>query len=124
VFANRDALARYDQALEAAGRAALSPAEELPLYEGRADVHAVLGDFERARVDYEAALRQARASGDPLGEARILGTLAGLWGGHRDYDRGLALESRGRRRGRGRRATAQPRAARPPKDGCASASSS
>jgi len=91
VFANREALARYDQALEAAGRTALSPAEELPLYEGRADVHAVLGDFERARVDYEAALRQARASGDPLGEARVLGTLAGLWGGHKDYDRGLAL---------------------------------
>ena len=46
----------------------------------------------------------ARAAADPLAEARVLGTLAALWGGHKDYDRGLALESRGgrRRRGRGR----------------------
>jgi tetratricopeptide (TPR) repeat protein len=91
VFANREALARYDQGLEAAARADAPPAEELSLREGRADVHAMLGDFEHARADYEAALRLARAAADPLGEARVLGTLAALWGGHKDYDRGLAL---------------------------------
>jgi class 3 adenylate cyclase/tetratricopeptide (TPR) repeat protein len=91
VFANREALARYDHGIEAATRAEVPAAEEFPLYEGRADVHAVLGDFEHARTDYEAALRLARAAADPLAEARVLGTLAALWGGHKDYDRGLAL---------------------------------
>ena len=91
MFANREALTRYDQGIEAAARAELPPAEELPLREGRADVHAMLGDFEHARADYEAALRLARAAADPLAEARVLGTLAALWGGHKDYDRGLAL---------------------------------
>jgi class 3 adenylate cyclase/tetratricopeptide (TPR) repeat protein len=90
-FANQEALARYDQGIEAAARAGLPPAEELPLCEGRADVHAMLGDFDLARADYEAALRLARAAADPLAEARVLGTLAALWGGHKDYDRGLAL---------------------------------
>jgi class 3 adenylate cyclase/tetratricopeptide (TPR) repeat protein len=91
VFANREALARYDQAIDAAGRAGLPPATRLLLSEGRADVHAILGDFEHARADYEAALALARETASPLAEARILGTLAALWGGHKDYERGLSL---------------------------------
>ena len=91
VFANQEALARYDQAIHAAQRAALPPAARLVLHEGRADVHAVLGDFERARADYDAALGLAREPRSPLDEARLLGALAALWGGHKDYDRGLAL---------------------------------
>jgi tetratricopeptide (TPR) repeat protein len=91
VFANREALARYDQAILATDRAELPLAEQLRPREGRGDVHAVLGDFERARADYETALELASAAADPLAEARILGTLAALWGGHKDYDRGLAL---------------------------------
>ena len=90
-FANREALARYDQALVAAERAQLSPAARLPSQEARGDVHAVLGDFERARGDYETALGLAKEASSPLDEARILGTLAALWGGHKDYERGLAL---------------------------------
>jgi len=91
VFANQEALARYDQAIHAAQRAALPPAARLVLHEGRADVHAVLGDFEGARADYDAALGLAREPRSPLDEARLLGALAALWGGHKDYDRGLAL---------------------------------
>ncbi|HSD25848.1 MAG TPA: hypothetical protein VLL75_01030, partial [Vicinamibacteria bacterium] len=91
VFANREARARYDQAITAAQRGGLPAATRLLLHEGRADVHAVLGDFERARVDYEAALGLAKEPPRPLAEARILGTLAGLWGGHKDYERGLSL---------------------------------
>ena len=91
VFANQEALARYDQAIDAARRAGLPAGARLPLHEGRGDVHAVLGDFERARADYEAALELAKETPRPLDEARILGTLAALWGGHKDYERGLAL---------------------------------
>jgi tetratricopeptide (TPR) repeat protein len=91
VFANREALTRYDQAITAAERAALPPAARLALHEGRGDVHGVLGDFERARADYEAALRLAQEASSPLAEARTLGTLAALWGGHKDYERGLSL---------------------------------
>jgi tetratricopeptide (TPR) repeat protein len=61
------------------------------LHEGRGDAHAVLGDFERARADYEAALAASDEAHDPLARARVLGTLAALWGGHKDYERGLAL---------------------------------
>jgi class 3 adenylate cyclase/tetratricopeptide (TPR) repeat protein len=91
VFASREALVRYDQAIDAGQRAALPAATRLLLHEGRGDVHAVLGDFERARADYEAALGAADEAHEPLARARILGTLAALWGGHKDYERGLSL---------------------------------
>jgi class 3 adenylate cyclase/tetratricopeptide (TPR) repeat protein len=90
-FANREALVRYDQAIDAGLRAALPAATRLLLHEGRGDVHAVLGDFERAREDYEAALSAADEAREPLARARVLGTLAALWGGHKDYERGLSL---------------------------------
>jgi len=91
VFANREALVRYDQAIEAGLRAVLPAATRLLHHEGRGDVHAVLGDFERARADYEAALGAADEAHEPLARARVLGTLAALWGGHKDYERGLSL---------------------------------
>jgi class 3 adenylate cyclase/tetratricopeptide (TPR) repeat protein len=91
VFANREALARYDQAIDAAQRAALPPADRLVLLEGRGDVHGVHGDFETARADHEAALGLTKEPPSPLAEARGLGALAALWGGHKDYERGLAL---------------------------------
>jgi class 3 adenylate cyclase len=90
-FANREALAWYDQAIAAAPRGGLPPATPLALHEGRASVHAVLGDFEAARRDYEAALALARETRGALDEARVLGDLAALWGGHKDYERGLGL---------------------------------
>jgi class 3 adenylate cyclase/tetratricopeptide (TPR) repeat protein len=91
VFANREALARYDQAIAAAERAGRPAAERRALLADRGGVHAVLGDFERARGDHEAALALARAEGDAVAEAAALGALSALWGGHRDYARGLAL---------------------------------
>jgi class 3 adenylate cyclase/tetratricopeptide (TPR) repeat protein len=91
VFANREALVRYDQAIDASHRAALPATTRLMLHEGRGDVHAVLGDFEHARADYEAALAASDEAHDPLARARVLGTLAALWGGHKDYEHGLSL---------------------------------
>src|SRR5205823_7257194 len=47
--------------------------------------------FEAARADFEAALALARETGDARACAELLGTLGELWGGHKDYQRGLAL---------------------------------
>jgi class 3 adenylate cyclase/tetratricopeptide (TPR) repeat protein len=90
VHANQEALARYDQALLAAGRGGLGAATEARLLEARAGVHETLGAFEPARADLEAALARLDA-GDGTARARVLGALAMLWGGHQDYGRGIAL---------------------------------
>ena len=88
-WANTEALARYDQALHAADRAGLPLVERREILQARAEVHAVLGHFEPARADLEAAL--ALADGDAVGQGRVLTALGALWGGHRDYARGLDL---------------------------------
>ena len=88
-WANTEALARYDQALHAAVRAGMPLVERREMLQARAEVHAVLGHFEPARADLEAAL--ALADGDAVGQGRVLTALGALWGGHRDYARGLDL---------------------------------
>jgi class 3 adenylate cyclase/tetratricopeptide (TPR) repeat protein len=95
-WANREALARYDQALTASERAGLPAAERRALLEARAGVHGVLGQFEPARADLEAALALAEAETEADGTARgrILAALGAAWGGHRDYARGLELTGR------------------------------
>jgi tetratricopeptide (TPR) repeat protein len=93
-YANREALARYDQAITAAERASLTPSLRIPLLEARAEVAAVLGDFERAREDLETALGLAEALGEPTGRGRLLWTLGALWGGHKDYQKGIELTRR------------------------------
>jgi len=90
-YANHEALARYDEALTAAARARLAPIEHVGLLEARADLHTVLGQFEPARVDLERALTLAEEMGDPIARGRLLGTLGALWGGHKDYQKGLEL---------------------------------
>jgi len=90
-FANREALERYDQALLAAERASLPPAARLPLLRARGQVHGVTGALDAATADLEAALAIARDEGDHAASAELLGILGELWGGHRDYRRGLEL---------------------------------
>jgi adenylate cyclase len=90
-YANQEALARFDQALAASDRAGSPGAERVALHEARAEVHALLGDFEPARTDLEAAVALADAAADSSARGRLLGALGALWGGHRDYARGLAL---------------------------------
>ncbi len=72
-------------------RAGLAPARRLALLTARAEIHGVLGAFDPARADLEAALALARESADGGTCAALLGALGELWGGHRDYARGLAL---------------------------------
>jgi class 3 adenylate cyclase/tetratricopeptide (TPR) repeat protein len=93
-YANREAIAGYGRALVAAERAGLPTAARIELLEARADTHTALGDFDAARADLEAAERIAEHSGDVVARARALGALGALWGGHRDYQRGLEFTER------------------------------
>jgi tetratricopeptide (TPR) repeat protein len=93
-YANQEALARYDQAITAAERAGLSRSHSIPLLEARASVAAVQGDFARARGDLEAALGWAEGLGEPTVHGRLLWTLGALWGGHKDYQKGIELTHR------------------------------
>ena len=90
-YANQEALTRFDQALAASERAGNLAREQLVLREARAEVHGLLGDFERAKDDLETAVALAEAARDAAARGRVLGALGALWGGHRDYVRGLAL---------------------------------
>jgi len=90
-FANREALERYDQSLVAAERAGLPDAARVPLLRARGQVHGLVGALDHATRDLEAALAITRAAGDHAASAELLGLLGELWGGHRDYRRGLDL---------------------------------
>jgi class 3 adenylate cyclase/tetratricopeptide (TPR) repeat protein len=91
VYANREALERHDQAMSAAERAGLAAADRMRIHASRGHVHGRLGAFEAARTDFESALGLAREIGDMRACAELLGTLGELWGGHKDYQRGLTL---------------------------------
>jgi class 3 adenylate cyclase/tetratricopeptide (TPR) repeat protein len=109
-FANREALERYDQALLAGERAGSPAARRLVLLAARGRLHGLLGAFEAARADLEGALALARQLGDPGACAGLLGALGELWGGHRDYQRGLELTQEAARTAEAagdRRATAE-----------------
>ena len=93
-WANREALARYDQAVLAAARAGLPAAARCVVLQARADVHATLGSFEPARADLEAALALAEQDGDAVAQGQVLTDLGARWGGHKDYARGLELTRR------------------------------
>jgi tetratricopeptide (TPR) repeat protein len=54
-------------------------------------VHATLGAFDPARADLEAGLALADAANDTRARAAFVGSLAALWGGHKDYTRGGEL---------------------------------
>lgn len=91
VYANREALERYDQALTAAERAGSAASTRRRLHAARGHVHNLLGAFEPARADLETALALARREGDAAACAELLGVLGEVWGGHKNYARGLEL---------------------------------
>ncbi|MFN8525804.1 MAG: adenylate/guanylate cyclase domain-containing protein [Chloroflexota bacterium] len=93
-YANAEAVDLYTRAIRNAQRAGLPGAELSALHGARAEIHAVLGSFEASRTDYETAITQLQGVPDPAAEARLVGALGMLWGGHKDYQRGLELTTR------------------------------
>lgn len=77
LFAPREALTHFSRALEAAEMLGSTPASSLLL--GRAHALDSLGEFERARADYETALDIVRRASDPRGEWATLIDLGFLW---------------------------------------------
>jgi DNA-binding CsgD family transcriptional regulator len=84
MYSPTEAVEHYSRALDAAGRLGASPAPGI--YRSRALAWDLLGDFEGARADHEAALGAARAAGDGAAEWQALLDLGFLWTG-RDYAR-------------------------------------
>jgi class 3 adenylate cyclase/tetratricopeptide (TPR) repeat protein len=90
-FANREALTHFISALGLAEKASRPAITRMTLLRERAAVHNDLGDFDAARADFEAARVIAISLQDRCAEAEIVGHLAMLWSGHRDYEEGLRL---------------------------------
>jgi tetratricopeptide (TPR) repeat protein/DNA-binding CsgD family transcriptional regulator len=84
VYAPRAAVEHFTRALSASEQLAVTAPPAL--YQGRGSAYELIGDFERARVDYETARQRARAADDRRAEWQALLSLALLWAG-RDYAR-------------------------------------
>ncbi len=84
LYAQRAAIDHLTRAVEAAHH--LSQTPSAPLYLARGQAYETLGDFERARGDYERALDTARTVDDRLMEWQSMLSLGFLWTGH-DYER-------------------------------------
>ncbi len=82
LYAPQAATLHFTRALDAARHLSLMPAAGLCRARGLA--YETLGDFERARADYETALQLADAASDRHGQWRALLDLGLLWTG-RDY---------------------------------------
>jgi DNA-binding CsgD family transcriptional regulator len=88
VHAPAEALAHLVRALEAARRAGVEPSAALHLARGRA--WETLGELDRARADFDAALGRARAAGDRRAEWDALVAIGRVWAS-RDYARTAIL---------------------------------
>jgi DNA-binding CsgD family transcriptional regulator/tetratricopeptide (TPR) repeat protein len=84
VYAPRSAIEQYTRAIEAASR--LGQAAPSELHRGRGVAFEAIGQFDRARSDYEAAMRLAQECGDRAAEWQGLIDLGLLWTA-RDYAR-------------------------------------
>ena len=84
LYAARDAVTALTRAHDLAGRFSLPLAATA--YRARAAAAALLGEFDRARRDYELALARGRATGDRPAEWQALLDLGMLWA-ERDYER-------------------------------------
>jgi class 3 adenylate cyclase/tetratricopeptide (TPR) repeat protein len=77
-FANREAVALYEQALEAADHlgAAVEPETLMTIYQAKANLYFVLSDFARARAEGERLLALARRTGDRVREGMALASMS------------------------------------------------
>jgi class 3 adenylate cyclase/tetratricopeptide (TPR) repeat protein len=92
-FATREAVALYDQALEATGHLgdAVDAETLMKIYQARADLYFVLSDFKSSRAESEHLLALARQAGDREREARALaGMGSALTRDHNNLDQALA----------------------------------
>src|SRR5262245_56739890 len=91
-FATREAVALYDQALEAASHLGqvVDVQTMMAIHQARANLYFSLSDFKRSRAEGERLLALARQAVDREREASALGGmgLASLYG--HDFDRALA----------------------------------
>lgn len=84
VLALPAAIEHFTHALQAAERLGLPPPVEVLRARGQA--HGLLGEFERAQADYDAARVRAHAAGELAQEWQTLRDLGLLWSG-REYER-------------------------------------
>jgi DNA-binding CsgD family transcriptional regulator/tetratricopeptide (TPR) repeat protein len=84
MYASRAAIEQFTRALDAAQHASIPPPATLYHLRGRA--YETLGNFERARSDYEQALHIAHDAGESKTQWQSLMDLGFLWLG-RDYER-------------------------------------
>ena len=84
LYAPHAAADQFTRAIAAAGRLSQSPSPAL--YRLRGQAYDMLGDFDRARQDYETALNAAKVSGDQQTTWQVLLELGLLWAA-RDYER-------------------------------------
>ena len=91
-FATREAVALYDQALEAAGHlgAAADAKTLMAIHQARAEIYHVMSDFKRAWAEGERLLALARRAGDREREARALAEMGRSSVRDHNFDRGLA----------------------------------
>jgi tetratricopeptide (TPR) repeat protein len=82
MYAPRAAVEQFTRALDAAQKGSIPP--PALLYHLRGQAYQTLGDFERARPDYETSLQLARDADDHQGEWQALMDLSFLWA-ERDY---------------------------------------
>jgi DNA-binding CsgD family transcriptional regulator len=82
MYAPRAAIEQFTRALDAAQRGSIP--FPTTLYRLRGQAYQTLGDFERARLDYETTLQMARIAENLRGEWQALMDLGSLWA-ERDY---------------------------------------
>lgn len=88
LYTPRAVVEQATRALDAAQRGSITPPAQL--YRMRGQGYEVLGDFERAQMEYETTLQMARVAEDRPGEWQALMDLGFLWA-ERDYAQAGAL---------------------------------
>ena len=89
-FATRDALALYDEALEATARLPGADARVMAIHQARSGLYFVVSDFERSREAAERARELAHDAGDATREGVALAAMAWAATWARDLDGAVA----------------------------------